>query len=75
MKKIITSVVLFIVGFAVTYLIMCYLIPGLRIKLFAESMEYFIESVRHMAGFKIIVSSVVGLLVGGLPLMLNKRGK
>ena len=46
-NKKILSIILFIVGFIVTYLIMCYCIPGLRIKLAAEPMEYFIESIKY----------------------------
>jgi len=52
--------VLFIVIFAVTYLGLCYLIPGWRIKLEAEPVVYLIESVKSMALIKTVISLVVG---------------
>lgn len=52
--------VLFIVIFAVTYLGLCYLIPGWRIKLEAEPVVYLIESVKSMTLIKTVISLVVG---------------
>lgn len=66
-NKDILSIILFIVGFIATYLIMCYCIPGLRIKLAAEPMEYFIESIKSMVLFKSIVSCIVGIILAVLP--------
>ena len=51
MKRVILSVFLAAAVFAAAYLTMCYLIPGMRIKLAAPPAEYFRESVRHMAPF------------------------
>ncbi|MEG1887060.1 MAG: hypothetical protein RR177_02940 [Oscillospiraceae bacterium] len=64
-KKIILSIVLFIASFAVAYLIICYL-PNMRIKLAAEPMEYFVESIKSNMGLKALVSTVVGLFFVGL---------
>lgn len=52
--------VLFIVIFAVTYLGLCYLIPGWRIKLEAEPVVYLIESIKSMALIKTVISLIVG---------------
>ena len=58
-RKVLLSV-LFIVIFAVTYLGLCYLIPGWRIKLEAEPVVYLIESIKSMALIKTVISLVVG---------------
>ena len=54
MKKKSLSVVLFLIAFIATYLFICFGIPGMRIKLEAEPMELFIESIKHMMLFKTI---------------------
>lgn len=51
---------LFIVIVAVTYLGLCYMIPGWRIKLEAEPVVYLIESIKSMALIKTVISLVVG---------------
>ncbi len=71
-KKII-SIILFVVGFIATYLIMCYCIPGLRIKLAAEPMEYFIESIKYSSIFKSIISCTVGAILAMLPHIIKKK--
>ena len=70
MKKVVISFVVFIA----TYLIFCYL-PSFRIKLFAPPMEYFVESIKHMVFFKTLVSVVAGLLVAGIPFIIQRRAK
>ena len=60
MRRNVLLSVLFIVIFAVTYLGLCYLIPGWRIKLEAEPVVYLIESVKSMALLKTVISLVVG---------------
>ena len=74
MKRALLSVVFFIVSFAAAYLIMCYL-PCMRIRLAAEPMEYFVESIKHNMGIKILVSSLCGLLICSVPMALAKRTK
>jgi len=64
---------LFIVIVAVTYLGLCYMIPGWRIKLEADPVVYLIESIKSMALIKTVISLVVsaaftfliGKVVGG----------
>lgn len=73
MKKNKFSIVLFIVAFFVAYLIICFAIPGMRIKLAAEPMEYFIKSIKHMALFKTVISFVVALIVEILPKIVAKK--
>ncbi len=73
MKKLLRSLVLFAVGFAAAYLAMCYLVPGLRIKLSAPPAEYFRESVQHMVLFKAAVSLLVGAAAAALPLLFKRR--
>ena len=51
---------LFIVIVAVTYLGLCYMIPGWRIKLEADPVVYLIESIKSMALIKTVISLVVG---------------
>lgn len=57
------------------YLASCYLIPGLRIKLAAPPLTYFLESLGSAMGFKLLVSIlaasitclIVDLVRGFLP--------
>ena len=44
MKKKTVSIVLFLIAFISTYLIICFAIPGMRIKLEAEPIEIFFKS-------------------------------
>lgn len=71
-KKIISSI-LFIVGFLVTYLIMCYCIPALRIKLAAEPMEYFIESIKYAVVFKSVVSLIIAIILAVIPHIIKNK--
>lgn len=74
MKKAVISLISFIIMFITTYLILCYL-PNFRIKLAAPPMVYFVESIKHMVFFKILVSVIVGLLVTGIPFIIQRRAK
>ena len=73
MKKKIASVALFLITFIATYLIICFAIPGMRIKLEAAPMEYFFKSITHMVFFKTMVSLVVALIFGPIPLAFLKK--
>ena len=66
------SLVLFVAAFAATYLIICFCIPGMRIKLEAEPLEYFFASITHMVLFKSIISLLAGLVVGAFPLFIGR---
>ena len=72
-KRAILAAILAAAIFAAVYLAMCYLIPGIRIKLAAPPAEYFRESVRHMAPFKGAVSLAAGLIAGALPWLIRSR--
>ena len=73
MKKKILSLALFLIAFIATYLIICFAIPGMRIKLEAAPMEYFIKSIIHMAFFKAMISLIVALIFGAIPLAFEKK--
>lgn len=61
-NKILDYLKIFAVFFA-AYNVMSFCIPGLRIKLDAEPLEYFLKSMSHMALFKIIVSAVAAYIL------------
>ena len=73
MKKVSIALLLFVIVFVATYLVICFAIPGMRIKLEAEPMEYFLESIRHMAFIKTAVSLVMALIAGAIPFLFRKR--
>ncbi len=67
------SVILFVAGFIASYLFMCYCIPELRIKLAAEPMEYFIESIKYSAIFKAIISCSIGAMLAIVPHIIKRK--
>ena len=67
------SAILFLITFVATYLFVCFGIPGMRIKLDAEPIELFIESIKHMMLFKAMISLVVSSVVGAVPFLLWKK--
>ena len=69
MKKTGLFIVFFMVAFAAAYLACCYLVPGWRIKLAADSFTYFLESIKHMAFLKSMISLGVGLIAGAIPVV------
>lgn len=73
MKKKLLSVILFIIAFAGTYTVMCYCIPELRLKLAADPMTYFAESIKYAAGFKIVMSCAVGTIVAMIAYMFKRQ--
>ena len=73
MRRKIISASIFTLGFIATYLIMCFAIPGMMIKLAAARGGYFIASIRHMALFKAMVSIVVAIVLGLIPLLFKKK--
>ena len=72
MKKAGLSVTLFVFAFIASYLFCCYLIPGWRIKLYADPLTYFFASVKHMVFLKSLVSLVAGPVTGALPIVICK---
>jgi len=72
-KKPVLSILLSMAAFAASYLALCYLVPAWRIKLQADPATYFVESVRHMALLKGLLSLAVGLIAGVFPLAAGRR--
>ena len=73
MKRKMCSLILAIVTFIAVYMIMSFAIPGFRIKLEAEPAVVFVETLKNLWPFKVAVSLIAAVLVGGLPLVLGKR--
>ena len=73
MKKPLFSAILFLLLFAVTYLTLSFLIPGLRIKLDATPMTYFLSSLTHMAFFKFLLSLPAALIAAAMPWFFRKH--
>lgn len=73
MKRKLCSLILAIVTFIAVYMIMSFAIPGFRIKLEAEPAVVFVETLKILWPFKVAVSLIAAVLVGGLPLVLGKR--
>ena len=73
MKKKGLSAILFLITFIATYLLICFGIPGMRIKLEAEPMELFIKSIKHMMLFKTLISILVASVFGAVPFLLWKK--
>ena len=67
------SAVLFLITFVAAYLFICFGIPGMRIKLEAEPMELFIESIKHMMLFKSMISLAIAAVIGAIPLLSRKK--
>ena len=67
------SAVLFLITFVAAYLFICFGIPGMRIKLEAEPMELFFESIAHMALFKSVISIAVASAVAAIPCLFRKH--
>lgn len=53
--------------------IVTFAIFSMGLKLSAEPMEYFIQSIRHMFWTKIIISFVTGSVAGGITAMIIKK--
>ncbi len=64
MKKVILPIVLFLLAFVLTYIGSCYLVPGWRIKLAADSRTYFLKSLKTLVPMKLLVSFLAGLMAG-----------
>lgn len=72
-KKKSASVALFVIAFIAVYLILCFVVPGLRIKLEATPREYFVKSITHMVFFKSAISLVIALILGAIPRVLSEK--
>lgn len=72
-KKKSVSVALFVIAFIAVYLILCFVVPGLRIKLEATPREYFFKSITHMVAFKSTISLVIALILSIIPMIPVKK--
>lgn len=73
MKKSVISIICFVAAFILTYLALCYCVPGFRIKLDADPLTYFVESIAHMALFKGLTSLVIGAVIATVPLIIKRK--
>ena len=73
MKKVL-PIIVFLITFIVTYIGISYF-PSFRIKLEAEPLEYFMESITYMIGFKSIVAGIIGIVVGIILVIIIKYKK
>ena len=73
MNKKALSAILFLITFVAAYLFICFGIPGMRIKLEAEPVVLFIESIKHMMLFKTLISILVASVFGAVPFLLWKK--
>ena len=64
---------MFVFAFIGAYLFICFSIPGMRIKLEAEPMELFMESITHMALLKSVISLAAASAVAAIPLLFRKQ--
>ena len=75
MKRIMVSAAICTVVFVASYVGLCYLVPGLRIKLAADAVTYFNESIRHMILLKSTISLIIrSVLAGSFYLVAKRKG-
>ena len=72
-KTIITAIILFIITFILTYVGCCYFVPGWKLKLEADSMTYFLESIKYMPFVKCMVSLCVSMVIALIPFAHKKK--
>ena len=73
MKKHLLPLALAGLFFIFTYLSLCYLVPGLRIKLAAPPMEYSFASITHMVFFKALLSSLIAVIAAAIPWLTDRK--
>ena len=72
MKKSKLPLIVFALAFVAVYLVLCYH-PALMIKLAADPLIYFVESVKHAAFSKGIFSLAAGLIAAGITAAIQRR--
>ena len=63
MKKWLLRGLLFAVVFCAAYLACCYLIPGWRLKLAADSLTYFMATIQSMVLIKASISALTAAII------------
>lgn len=71
MKKVCTTISIFLLGFWGMYMTMCYLMPGTE----SGAVENMAESLKYNVFFKCVISAVVGLFVCRMPKVFGKGDK
>ena len=72
MKKFLIAALLFLAVFCLSYIGCCYLIPGFRIKLEADCLTYFLESLRFMVLVKSGLSALPAAAAAAIFIKLSK---
>ena len=75
MKKAIVNVVVFVIVFCAAYLMLCFMVPGMRIKLAASAGRFFLESIRHAAPVKAAASAAAALITAAVSGLILKKVK
>lgn len=74
MNRTALSVILFVVGFVVTYVILCFVFAGgIKWALEVTPTQKIVANIGYMALLKSIVSLIVGLIVGVLPSIKGRK--
>ena len=73
MKRSIVAIAVFFVAFITTYFVICFAVPGMRIKLDAAPVAYFFASITHMVFFKALISFVIALIAGLIPIIIMRK--
>lgn len=73
MKKSGIAAVLFVLTFVASYLICSFCIPGWRIKLEADAMTVFVETLKILMPVKLLISLAAGGIIGALPFFVCKK--
>lgn len=72
MKKAGLSISLYLIAFVLTYIGACYFVPGWRIKLEADHLTCFLESLKKLVPIKFLVSLAAGLIISFIPALIQK---
>lgn len=75
MKKAIVNIVVFAVVFCAAYLMLCFMVPGMRIKLSDSAGRFLLESIRHAAPVKAAVSASAAVITAVVSGAILKKVK
>lgn len=75
MKRVFANIVVFAVVFCAAYLMLCFMVPGMRIKLAASAGRFFLESIRHAAPVKAAASAAAALITAAVSGLILKKVK
>ncbi|MCR5474478.1 MAG: hypothetical protein K6F28_04665 [Lachnospiraceae bacterium] len=74
MKRIVISVVLFIIGFAGSYAFLCFHYEaGMMWAPEISVRQKFLAYIQYKALFKTIISLIAGVILGSIPLIIGRR--